>query len=676
MEENIDRIRAWMNTSLTHSLCYACQAGVYSTKGWQAVLDAKEVLSDEPYFRGYRYETTWEASDNAGKGCCPWCQFIAKEIRINNIWVEGSEAWEVWEVWVACEDSSIIPVGEKTLNIVMRLIQGSQKTIRSHYYVYTTIEDGASKYVKAAPAVQNYKARHIKRDLKWKEPNYDLVQKCLDNCMRTHSMCRGGESLLPDRVIDCSGTGTPKLVITDGKQRGSYVALSYVWGGSWQLETTTMNVFKRVIEGFQMSQLPQTIRDAITVTRKLGQRYLWVDALCILQDSEEDKAIQLGAMGHIYRNAYLTINAACARSSYEGFLSHGKSAERPVSQIPYRCPDGTFGTVYIGLLAVLDGAAGASPPWDWDRWAPISQRAWCLQERVLPPRSLIFASTKLKFSCRTATADISGPLCLPHLGLGLPSSIWCQNTSVYQSPKHKEENRAACRRAWLQVVKMYCSRELSLASDKLPALGGVAELFHPIIGGRYLAGLWSKDLLHDLLWKRLDHPRPRPSNYRAPSWSWAATDGEVDAYYFDSSKSTVAGHSLCMAKILECRVELASEHAPFGGVKDGVLKLKGGVKAAVVTRMEWRVYKNVFYKGPDGNMVRIGELMFDASDESLGFDACVIPLVWDARGSFFEAIVVVRATKDQYRRIGRVSKDSTSDVKWLHDLHVQETVIV
>lgn len=103
-------------------LCDGCKMGLYSTEGWQAVLDV----------RGYRYRTTWKASAKAGENCCRWCQFIAKEITAASKVTSSG----VWEIWVAYEDSSFTPVGQKTLNVIMRLIQGG-KTFRSHYYIYT-----------------------------------------------------------------------------------------------------------------------------------------------------------------------------------------------------------------------------------------------------------------------------------------------------------------------------------------------------------------------------------------------------------------------------------------------------------------------------------------------------------------------------------------------------------
>jgi hypothetical protein len=69
-----------------------------------------------------------------------------------------------------------------------------------------------------------------------------------------------------------------------------------------------------------MEMLPQTIQDAISVTHRLGIRYLWVDALCIIQDNPIDKSTEINAVGANYKNATLTISAASAASVELGFL--------------------------------------------------------------------------------------------------------------------------------------------------------------------------------------------------------------------------------------------------------------------------------------------------------------------------------------------------------------------
>jgi hypothetical protein len=90
------------------------------------------------------------------------------------------------------------------------------------------------------------------------------------------------------RVIDVGLDGSaPKLVVTLDGQTGSYICLSHCWGSSQLLTTTTMTLNERWYE-IEWRKLPKTFQNAITVSRQLGIRFLWIDSLCILQDDTDD----------------------------------------------------------------------------------------------------------------------------------------------------------------------------------------------------------------------------------------------------------------------------------------------------------------------------------------------------------------------------------------------------
>lgn len=173
--------------------------------------------------------------------------------------------------------------------------------------------------------------------------------------------------LLPKRVIDVSSLENPEVIrlSTSLGQRGDYAALSYCWGGPQTEATTLLNLDSRKI-GFKLSSLPRTLRDAVITTRQLGLRFLWVDAICILQDSTADKEVEMSTMAQVYKNAFVTIIAGYSKSCYEGFLED-RSSRRPkifpkqedivspwpelhdiwIFNLPYRCPDGTLGSLSL-----------------------------------------------------------------------------------------------------------------------------------------------------------------------------------------------------------------------------------------------------------------------------------------------------------------------------------------
>ncbi|KAK3935203.1 heterokaryon incompatibility protein-domain-containing protein [Diplogelasinospora grovesii] len=152
-------------------------------------------------------------------------------------------------------------------------------------------------------------------------------------------------------------------------------------------------VFKR---GITVSELPKTIQDAIYVTRNLGVRYLWVDALCILQDSDVDKSVQIGLMPEIYKHAVVTIVASSARNCHQGFLKERADLKR----------------LHVDDFALLDlrasndggheivGSVWLFPP-PRSRPEPIDLRAWTLQESVLSRRSLSYGVEQIAWQCLT-----------------------------------------------------------------------------------------------------------------------------------------------------------------------------------------------------------------------------------------------------------------------------------
>jgi hypothetical protein len=110
-----------------------------------------------------------------------------------------------------------------------------------------------------------------------------------------------------------------KLVQTFHGQTGRYAALSYCWGASLPSTTTTANLQAHE-SGISFDTLPRTLQDAILVVRWMGIEYIWIDCLCILQDSKTDWEHEAARMADVYPNAYLTITASRAEHCGEGFL--------------------------------------------------------------------------------------------------------------------------------------------------------------------------------------------------------------------------------------------------------------------------------------------------------------------------------------------------------------------
>jgi hypothetical protein len=158
-----------------------------------------------------------------------------------------------------------------------------------------------------------------------------LLEQCLetlkfwlDDCINKHDGCPHNiKRQLPSRIIDVSnssGVQEPYLLAdTAAMPPTAYVALSHCWGGIIPVRTSRANLasYQRALP---LASLLRTFCDAVTLTRCLDFRYLWIDSLCIIQDDSDDWARELLRMGDIYRYAVLTLSAASATNRADGLL--------------------------------------------------------------------------------------------------------------------------------------------------------------------------------------------------------------------------------------------------------------------------------------------------------------------------------------------------------------------
>lgn len=153
---------------------------------------------------------------------------------------------------------------------------------------------------------------------------FAFAQYWLNDCMTHHKLCRSiqpRKTALPSRVIDVGpsdGSQEPVLYLTNGAT-GPYIALSYCWGNSDIAKTNSHNVKER-LQRIQIEDLPQTYRDLIEVARRFEVRYVWIDAICIVQDSRDDWLAESRKMSDYYRNASITVAAACSGNAAGGLF--------------------------------------------------------------------------------------------------------------------------------------------------------------------------------------------------------------------------------------------------------------------------------------------------------------------------------------------------------------------
>ncbi|EFY86402.1 putative tol protein [Metarhizium acridum CQMa 102] len=395
----------------------------------------------------------------------------------------------------------------------------------------------------------------------------DMVEgymRLLKECTTHHSSAcpPDVEHLLPLRVIDVDCPGTPMNIglVNNGNvpRYGRYTALSYCWGKPPHVFKTTTSVMQDP-SLIDWSTAPGTILDAITITRRLGIRYLWVDAVCILQDDEDDKTTQIKDMARIYKNSAVTIVAASASGVNEGFIRDKsvKSIAFPVNAI-----DPTRNTVlHVGTLWVH-----ANTPDEPEE--PVDSRGWTLQESLLSPRILYYGSKDVIWKCQAKPFQPvvgSHNLYKPEGMRRLPSIIFGIQLPSTQSPLGH----------WPHIMSEYSRRKLSLDVDNFRAIGGIAEELQIASGDTYIAGLWKNNMAKSLAWFRTDRTVPRQahdSSFRRPTWSWLTTLFPVAQIGIEADAGS--GERV---ELLRWSVELADTTAPFGHVIGGALELSGQV---------------------------------------------------------------------------------------------------
>ncbi|KAH9856368.1 heterokaryon incompatibility protein-domain-containing protein [Lenzites betulinus] len=443
-------------------------------------------------------------------------------------------------------------------------------------YLHTSAEDPAAAHiVLRSPILDVGSSRTL-----------DLVRIHLNECLHRHGHCMSLSSgaspvKLPTRLVDCTLPERPRLVSTATlPSHCKYLALSYLWGFQQEYGTCRANISIYEV-AIDLQLLPQTIQDAIRLTHTLGYLFLWVDSLCIVQDSDEDKAYEINLLDQVYRGAFLTIIAASARTAREGFLHDRYPDTSRTVALPFLCPprrhhpapetasassQSLVGSIRITPTFTL--TEGDIQLYDPTR-DPLHKRAWLMQELLMSQRALIFTSETVQFRCRTTTQNIGKSFYDPCRETRLPNAVFLQEPPI---PAYDSEEWIAVHRSWRDIVEDYSEREVAFPHDRLVACShGIARDLHRLLNTDYLAGLWRHTLLSDLLWFNTSATAPPCRfEYIAPSWSWASAEGQVKMEPY----VTAASDRIALSEVLRCEVESRAPWHPFGEVVGGSLVLR------------------------------------------------------------------------------------------------------
>ncbi|KAH4005793.1 hypothetical protein HBI40_038960 [Parastagonospora nodorum] len=325
---------------------------------------------------------------------------------------------------------------------------------------------------------------------------------------------------------------------------------------------TTLSNMKKHQAGIVWDDLPKTFQHAIDFTHRLGFKYLWIDSLCIIQDSVSDWRLEAGSMAGVYESSSLTLCASLSADSSGGCYTNAEPEHLSRSLIltgsdskPFRIH--TRQPLKHIDFNIHDGATEL----------PLLSRGWALQERLLLPRTLDFTANELIWDC----PEIRVCECSAHNGfhrhrIRMDPHLW-MGGSVGD----------ICR-WWNSVVYVYTRTTLSLPKDIFPALQGIVKKAPPTMG-QYLAGLWRETLVVGLNWSAVDPEKHlRPKEWRAPTWSWASVMGPLDTDLVDRKNYS----KMPSIEVIEAKTTPKGTD-PTGELSSGELLIRGrGVKMQVI----------------------------------------------------------------------------------------------
>jgi hypothetical protein len=352
-----------------------------------------------------------------------------------------------------------------------------------------------------------------------------LVKEWADTCSKSHKRCsEKQENWYPTRLLHITSGGQQvRLIVSqDHHPKGQYMTLSHKWGENvgTKLQTSTMAQLQRAVV---VPDLPPAFQDTIKIAAFMDIQYLWIDALCIKQDSDRsDWEIESLNMGKVYANAFLNVSATLAVKGTEPLFHNQGWAPIGPSEIKLKIKGP------LKHFHVLNGDIWS----DGISNAPLNNRGWVFQERFLARRVLHFSTRQLGWECRHQTALETFPK-------GLPANL---ETAVTKSSFHDllaKVARHTRRRSvqdwlttWHQIVEDYSRCLFTYPEDKLIAFAGIGAYISDFIGTEFVAGMLEKSLVYDLAWWRWTEDRKRfpfsNTSSRAPSWSWASVDGQIN----------------------------------------------------------------------------------------------------------------------------------------------------
>ncbi|KAG9192869.1 hypothetical protein G6011_11603 [Alternaria panax] len=494
------------------------------------------------------------------------------------------------------------------------------------------------------------------------------VQTWYSECRSSHKQClQNPNTPLPTRVIHIEGPRKARLYVSR-TEHGEYACLSHCWGGQSIIRTTSRTI-EEYTNNIPWEELPKTFMDAIQFAYGLGFNYLWIDSLCIVQDSLEDWRQEGSQMWKIYANASITLSATWTTSPRQGCFVTPDNRYLSRTKTFIDTDHNTYELHCHELLPELK--------------APLHERGWVFQERMLSRRIVHFMDQELWWECRKCfTCECRNE----HHNKGIFGVDMTKTTKLVEpSSLNKIQN------SWVEIVKTYTTLSLTYPTDIFPALQGLAKLVAPTMG-RYLAGHWESDLIQSLCWYVEEPARCQSKEWRAPSWSWASAQKAVRwSHSRDDKCETTAYVNVLSATT----ITTPGGDDPTGQLSYGEIVLRGKCLAAQIEALPNPLGLDVRYvlvlHGAQGSLSSNSypcRPRWDSMDQCINGTPVVALRIFGMRKSFgggetyvwlyWLILRAVEGTTGKYLRIGTMEEGGTerSSSSELHLFYQKEAMEV
>ncbi|KAK3357798.1 heterokaryon incompatibility protein-domain-containing protein [Lasiosphaeria hispida] len=423
--------------------------------------------------------------------------------------------------------------------------------------------NAGSSIVVCIPTSGRYRSRTAARAI-WTSKKLDLDSRVntpkewLGECLSSHSKCKAQTMAIeyPTRLLDLGPSGAindpiklvHKKTLVDNQQQ--YATLSHCWGPSEQTrpwKTTRANQILHE-DGISTQSLPKTFRDAMKFAKAMSVRYLWVDALCIIQDDKEDWEREASQMASYYNNGIFTIAATSAVDSTGGCFLEWTN-ENLHFGVSRGASNSDFEVKIRSTRADLNEVLNS----------PLNKRGWTLQEMVLSTRIIHMAKDQWYWQCCQRFESEDGTV------VEDPDFLFAFGDRDPDRAHRLPPGYNRMTKQWHSLAEEYSGRSLTFDTDTLPAVAGMVSFFQERMRDNPILGMWKSSLAYDLHWVfRRSQPFDPAMLFKSlrlslPSWSWLSASEPI--FYIADTPALLDGQ----ARSLRNRLDIAEYDIQWSG---------------------------------------------------------------------------------------------------------------